>query len=62
MVVNHDIIETSHDIDALIRIAQVHPSERLRDKLIEVEVDHVGNHVDYAIANYIWHKLIPDAA
>lgn len=59
---NPNVIETTHDIDALIRIAQTHPSERLREKLIEVEVDHLGNHVDYSVANYIWHKLIPDAA
>ena len=62
MEINTDIIETAHDIDALIRIAHTRPSERLRDKLLECEVDHVGNYVGYAASNYIWHHLIPIAA
>lgn len=59
---NPNIVETTHDIDALIRIAQTHPSERLREKLIEVEVDQNGNHIEPALAAYVWNKLIPDAA
>lgn len=59
---NPDIVETTHDIDALIRIAHTHPSERLREKLIEVEVDQYGNHIEPALAAYVWNKLIPDAA
>ncbi len=61
MLMNANIIETSHDLDALIRIAHVHPSERLRDKLIECEIDDHGNHVGYAMSNYIWHSAIPDS-
>ena len=61
MNMNHNIIETSHDIDALIRIARVHPSERLRDKLIDLEIDSNGTYVGYAESNYIWRKIISDA-
>jgi len=59
MLLNTNIIETNHDLDALIRIAHVHPSERLRDKLIECEIDAHGSHVGFAAANYIWHVLMP---
>jgi len=58
---NQDIVETFHDIDALISIAKTRPSARLRDKLIELEVDHVGNHVDYSLSVFVWNKLIPDS-
>ncbi len=60
MLMNNDIIETNHDLDSLIRIARVHPSERLRDKLIDCEIDDHGNYVGYAQANYIWHQAIKD--
>jgi len=59
---NPNVIETNHDIDALIRIAHIHPSERLREKLIDVQVDQNGNHIEPALAAYVWNQLIPDAA
>ena len=62
MQVNTDIIETTHDIDALIRIAHTNPSVRLRDKLISLEVDIYGTYVGYAESNYIWRNIIRDAA
>jgi len=62
MLLNTNIIETNHDLDALIRIAHVHPSERLRDKLIDCEIDDHGNFVGFALSNKIWHDVIPDAA
>ena len=60
MLMNNDIIETNHDLDSLIRIAHTHPSERLRDKLIDCEIDDHGNHVGFAMSNYIWHQAIKD--
>ena len=57
---NQNLIETTKDIDALIRIAHIHPSERLREKLIDSEVDQNGNHIEPALAAYVWNRLIPN--
>lgn len=59
---NPNMIETTHNLDALIKAAQLHPTEAIRDCLIEKEIDNHGNFVGFAEAAYIWHKLIPDAA
>lgn len=57
---NNNIIETNHDLDALIRAAKTTPTECIRDKLIEREIDYNGNFVGFDAANHIWRKVIPD--
>ena len=59
---NHDMINDHHDLDALIRAAQRHPTPEIRDKLIEKEIDYNGIHVGFDTANRIWRKLIQDVA
>lgn len=51
-----------YDIDALIKAAMLHPTPQIRDQLIEKELDYNGNWVGFDMANYLWHKVIPDAA
>jgi len=58
---NYDMIETTHNLDALIKAAQRHPTPEIRDKLIEKEIDVHGNHIGYGAALALWYKLIPES-
>lgn len=57
MFINSDIVETNHNIDSLIAAFRLHPTESLRQKLIDLEIDYQGNYVGFDEANYIWHKI-----
>lgn len=62
MEINPNIIETSRNIDALILVAKTRPTADIRDKLIDLEIDYNGRWVGFDAANYIWNKLIQEAA
>jgi len=57
MNINKDIIETSHDFDALIRAAKIHPTESIVQKIIDKELDYNGNHCEPAFCAFIWRKV-----
>lgn len=54
------MINDHKDIDALIRAAAIHPTEQIRDKLIDMHVDNHGNAISPQLSNHLWHCLIPD--
>lgn len=58
MKINPNIIETSHDLDALIRAAKIHPTEGIIQKLIDLEIDGNGNHIGFAAATHYWHQAL----
>lgn len=60
MQINTDIIETTHNLDALVRAARLHPTETIRDKLIEAEIDGFGRHIGFGAAMHYWHSVLPD--
>lgn len=51
------IIHDHKNLDSLIEAFRLHPTECLRQKLIDLEVDYNGNYVGFGDANYIWHKV-----
>ena len=54
---NENIIETSHDLDALIRAVKIHPTESMVQKIIDKEIDCNGNHCEPAFCAFIWRKV-----
>jgi len=51
------IIHDHKNLDALIEAFRLHPTEYLRQKLIDLEIDYLGNYVGFQEANYLWHKI-----
>ena len=56
MQINNDIIETSHNLDALIAAAKINPTESIVQKLIDKHIDPAGNHCEPAFCAFIWRK------
>lgn len=57
MTDNENMIENSHDLDALIRAARIHPTESIVQKIIDKELDYNGNHCEPAFCAFIWRKV-----
>jgi len=53
---NKDLIETSHNLDALISAAKIHPTESLIQKIIDKNIDPNGNYCEPAFCAFIWRK------
>lgn len=62
MTSRENIIETTHDLDALIRAARHCPTENIIERLIDAEIDYHGRWVGFDAANSLWHKVIPCSA
>ena len=58
-MVNQNMLHDHHDLDALIRAALLHPTEQIKEKLIEAGIDNHGDFVGYAVSQWVWDKLIP---
>lgn len=58
---NPDVIETVHDLDALIRAAKLKPTENIIQALIDAELDGNGRFVGFDAANRYWHEAISQA-
>jgi len=62
MNINANIIETSHDLDALVRTARINPTENLIQKIIDKGLDYNANYVGTAESAYLWRKIFHIAA
>lgn len=60
MQINTDIIHDHHNLDSLIAAASLHPTETIRDKLIEAEIDGFGRHIGFGAAMHYWYSVLPD--
>lgn len=54
---NNNMIETIHNLDALIAAARIHPTESLIQKIIDKELDYNGNHCGPGFSAFIWRKV-----
>ena len=48
------------DVEALIARAMKSRSPEIRDELIDLEVDYLGQWVGFSQAEKVWHRILPD--
>ena len=51
------MIETTHNLDALIAAARIHPTESLIQKIIDKGLDYNGNACESDFSAFIWRKV-----
>lgn len=63
---NQNVIETSHNLDALIAAAKIHPTENIIQELIDKKIDPNGNYCETQFCAFLWRKAVhinePDTA